>query len=87
MIKLIKKLFGFLFSSTLLTILGLLVISVLIWWIGPLITIGKLAPLVSEMARIILICVLILIVVCRIFLSRWRARRASQHLTDGLMNH
>jgi type VI secretion system protein ImpL len=81
----IKKLLKFLFSSILLTIIGLVVISVLIWWIGPLVTIGKLTPLVSELARAILIGVLVLVVVCRILLTRWRARRASQHLTDGLM--
>jgi type VI secretion system protein ImpL len=81
----IKKLLKFLFSSILLTVIGLVVVSVLIWWIGPLVTVGKLTPLVSELSRAILIGVLVLLVVCRILLTRWRARRASQQLTDGLM--
>ena len=81
----IKKLFKFLFNSAVLTIIGLAVISVLIWWIGPLVTVGRFTPFVSELARIILIVVLVLLVVCRIILVRWRARRASHHLTDGLI--
>ena len=81
----IKKIFGFLFSPLLLTLLALIVVGLLIWWIGPLVKIGSLAPLESEMARWLLIGAIVLIVVLRVLWRRWRARRASQHLTDGLM--
>ncbi len=81
----IKKIFGFLFSPLLLTLLALIVVALLIWWIGPLVKIGSLAPLESEMTRAIVIGVIVLIVVLRALYRRWRARRASQHLTDGLM--
>ncbi|VTU32063.1 type VI secretion protein IcmF [Variovorax sp. SRS16] len=80
-----KKLFGWLFSPLLLTALALLVIAILIWWVGPLIRIGALAPLESEMARAVLIGVIVLIVVLRALWRRWRARKASRHLTEGLM--
>ncbi len=81
----IKKIFGILFHPVLLTALALLVVALLIWWVGPLVKIGALAPLESELSRAILIGVIVLLVLLRIALRRWRARRASQHLTDGLM--
>ena len=81
----IKKIFGFLFSPLLLTLLALIVVALLIWWIGPLVKIGALAPLESETVRAIVIGVIVLLVLLRAIYRRWRARRASQHLTDGLM--
>ncbi|RZI92304.1 MAG: type VI secretion system membrane subunit TssM, partial [Variovorax sp.] len=80
-----KKIFGFLFHPVLLTALALIVIALLVWWVGPLIRIGSLAPLESELARSVLIGVIVLIVVLRAIWRRWRTRRASQNLTDGLM--
>lgn len=80
-----KKLFGWLLHPLLLTALALLVIAVLIWWIGPLVRIGALAPLESELARGVLIGIVVLLVVLRALWRRWRARKASQRLTDGLM--
>lgn len=80
----IKKVFGFLLHPVFLTLLALLIIGVLVWWIGPLVAIGTWTPLVSELSRAILIGVVVLLVVLRIALSRWRARRASHHLTEGL---
>lgn len=80
----IKKVFGFLLHPVFLTLLALLIIGVLVWWIGPLVAIGTWTPLVSELSRAILIGIVVLLVVLRIALSRWRARRASHHLTEGL---
>lgn len=80
-----KKIFGFLFHPVLLTALALVVISLLIWWIGPLVKIGTLAPLESELSRAILIGAIVLLVLLRAAWRRWRTRRASRHLTDGLM--
>ena len=80
-----KKLFGWLFHPLLLTLLALGVVSVLIWWIGPLIKVGALVPLESELSRAVLIGVIVLLVVLRAVWRRWRTRKASQHLTDGLM--
>ena len=81
----IKKVFGFLLHPVFLTVLALMVIGLLVWWIGPLVAIGTWTPLVSELSRAILIGVAVALVVLRMLLSRWRARRASHHLTDGLM--
>ncbi|WP_225782364.1 type VI secretion system membrane subunit TssM [Xenophilus sp. Marseille-Q4582] len=80
-----KKLLRLLFHPVLLTGLALLVLGVLVWWIGPLVKVGELMPLASELARALVIGVLVLLVLLRWALRRWRVRRASQHLTDGLM--
>ena len=60
-------------------------IAVLIWWIGPMLKVGALAPLESELARATLIGLLLLVLALRWAWRRWRARRASSNLTDGLM--
>ncbi len=81
----IKKFFAFLLHPILLTVIAMLIIATLVWWIGPLVAIGSWTPLVSELSRYILIGVIVLLVVMRMALARWRARRASHQLTDGLM--
>ena len=81
----IKKLLRLIFHPFQLTLGALIVLAVLVWWIGPLIKVGERTPLASELARAIVIGVLVLIVLLRWALRRWRVRRASQHLTDGLM--
>ena len=80
-----KKIFGLLFHPVLLTLLALLVIALLVWWVGPLVKVGEWAPLASELSRAIVVGVIVLLVLLRVLLRRWRARKASQHLTDGLM--
>jgi type VI secretion system protein ImpL len=81
----IKKLFGWMLHPVLLTTLALLALALLIWWIGPLIRVGAMAPLDSELARALLIGLIVLLVLLRVALKRWRAQRANQALTAGLM--
>jgi type VI secretion system protein ImpL len=81
----IKKIFAFLLHPIFLTVIALLIIATLVWWIGPLVAIGSWTPLVSELSRYILIGVIVLLIVLRMLLTRWRTRRASHQLTDGLM--
>jgi type VI secretion system protein ImpL len=80
-----KAVFKFIFHPVLLTVVALAILGLLIWWIGPLIKIGALVPLESELARAILIGVIVLLVLVRLAIRRWRVRRASRALTDGLM--
>ncbi|WP_399680292.1 type VI secretion system membrane subunit TssM [Xenophilus sp.] len=80
-----KKVLRLLFHPVLLTVLALVALAVLVWWIGPLVKVGEFAPLASELARAIVIGVLVLIVLLRWAIRRWRVRKASQQLTDGLM--
>jgi type VI secretion system protein ImpL len=81
----IKKFFAFFLHPWLLAALALLVVSVLIWWVGPLVSIGTWTPLVSTTARWIAIGIIVGLVVLRIIWVRWRARRAGAQLTDALI--
>ncbi len=74
-----------LFTPAVLMLLALLTLGVLIWWIGPVVRIGETAPLQGVVVRAALIAVLVLLVVVPYLWRRWRARRASQTLTDQLV--
>ncbi|MCL2160483.1 MAG: type VI secretion system membrane subunit TssM [Betaproteobacteria bacterium] len=80
-----KKFFAWLVHPVFLTLLALAVFGLLVWWIGPLVKVGELEPLVSEWARALVIGVVVLLVLIRWLLRRWRANRASQRLADGLV--
>ena len=60
-----KKLIGLIFNGWTLAIVGLLAFSLLLWIVGPLISIGKLRPLDSALARaltVAAICLFILLI-------------------------
>jgi type VI secretion system protein ImpL len=80
-----KNLFGWLMRPIVPISGALLIFCVLVWWIGPLVKIGAWEPLATEWARVLLIVLVLLAVLLRWLLRRWRARRASQKLTDGLV--
>lgn len=80
-----RKLLSLLWQPLLFVLLALLVLSVLIWWMGPLVRIGALAPLASELARALLIGALVLLVLGRYLWRRWRARSASRQLAEELV--
>lgn len=69
----------------LLITLALLVLGILVWWVGPLIKIGELTPLGSELVRAVLIGLIVLVVVGRAIWRRLRTRKASKQLNDSLM--
>ena len=50
--------------------------AVLVWWFGPLVSIGTWQPLVSELARALLIGVVVVLVIARMAWRRWQAKRA-----------
>ncbi len=81
----IKKIFAVLLHPILLALLALLVISILIWWVGPLVSIGAWTPLVSTTARWIAIGMVVGLVILRMLWARWRARKAGALLTDALV--
>lgn len=71
--------------SLVLIVLALLALGILIWWVGPLIKVGELAPLASELVRGLLIGLIVLVVVGRAIWRRLRTRKASRQLNDSLM--
>ncbi|MEZ0601904.1 type VI secretion system membrane subunit TssM [Paraburkholderia sp. IW21] len=68
----LKRLFGLLWSRESWLLLGVIVIVALIWMIGPLLSIGEVRPLESDLSRYLLIA-LVLLAWCVRF--AWRARR------------
>jgi len=80
-----KKLLGWLVHPVFFILLALVAFALLVWWIGPLVKIGAIEPLVTEWARALLIGVVALLVLLRWLLRRWYVRGASRRLTEGLM--
>ena len=80
-----KKFFSIVFHPIALTIYGLLAISALIWWVGPLISFGEdNHPLDSIFSRIMAILIVIAIWVLIAMFRAWRRRRASASLVQGM---
>ncbi|MGB3069520.1 MAG: type VI secretion system membrane subunit TssM [Ottowia sp.] len=80
-----KALFRFVFAPWLIIAVALVLLAFLIWWVGPLVHIGSLAPLEAAWVRASLIALILLLVLGRYAWRRWRARKASQRLTEGLV--
>jgi len=64
--------------------LGLLVVSAVIWFIGPLIAIGAVEPLASPWVRLALILTLIGVLVGTLLWARRRANRSAREIEQGL---
>ncbi|GAA4333571.1 type VI secretion system membrane subunit TssM [Pigmentiphaga soli] len=79
-----KKILSILFHPLLLTLIGFLLLALLIWWVGPLVAVGRYHPLDTETARLIAIGVVLLLILLRMAWRAWRASRANQALFDGL---
>ena len=79
-----KKIFAFFTQPWLITILGLLAISLLIWFVGPLIAIAGFEPLGSEFARIVAILILFVLWGFKKLKNFFQGLRANQKIIDGL---
>lgn len=64
--------------------LGLGALSLVVWYVGPLLAIGQWHPLEEAWVRLLLIGLFILIYLGRRLWRWYRTRRASQRLVDGL---
>lgn len=56
-----KKIFGFLRNRWFVSIVGLLCISILVWFVGPMIAIAGEVPLASQMVRLVTILVIVVL--------------------------
>ncbi|MCW7540738.1 type VI secretion system membrane subunit TssM [Aquabacterium sp. A7-Y] len=78
-----KKILGWIFNRWVMLALGLIALSIVIWIVGPLVSIGQLRPLDSLWARLALIGLIVLLIVARQLYVAWRARKASEKLVQG----
>lgn len=79
-----KKFVSFLVHPILLSILGVLALSALVWWVGPLIGIGDSKPLAPAWIRWTVIGVFFLILAIRLGLKGLQRKRANAALLEGM---
>ena len=74
-----------LFRRWLLICIGLVALAVLVWWVGPTISISNFYPYESEIVRYIQIAMLFLTPLAKWAWGKLKARRASTELATGLV--
>ncbi len=79
-----KRFFQWLLSPTVIGTLGLLALSALIWWVGPLIAIGKSRPLDPVWIRVLVLALLWLAWIARLSWQAYKRRRTNAALLQGL---
>lgn len=79
-----KKLVAILLNKWTLRLLGVVALSLLIWFLGPLIAIAGVAPLDNLWVRIALIAILFLIWLTALILARRRSEKADQDMVAGI---
>jgi type VI secretion system protein ImpL len=80
-----KKLLGFVFNRWVLLAVLLLAVSIVVWIVGPLVSIAGHEPLATEQSRWITIGVLFGLLALSLAWSAWRSRRGNVAVVDALM--
>ena len=79
-----KRFFEWLLSPAVIGTLGLLALSALVWWVGPLVAIGAARPLDSLLVRVLILLLLWALWIARLAWTAWRRRRTNVALLQGL---
>jgi type VI secretion system protein ImpL len=79
-----KKFLAFLLSPAAVGTLALLVLSAIVWWVGPLVAIGSVRPLEGLAVRIVVLVLLWALWIGRLAWGAWRRRRANAVLVAGM---
>ncbi|HEU5296420.1 MAG TPA: type VI secretion system membrane subunit TssM [Burkholderiaceae bacterium] len=69
----------------LLIALGLYAAGALVWFVGPLLSVGGVAPLASDRARAVAIAGVVLLFVLHLVWRAWRSSRRNRRLLDGML--
>ena len=80
-----KKLLSWIFHPWLMAALGLLALSLVVWWVGPLVAVAGRAPLESELVRAVVIAVVVGGYLAVKLAAAWRTRRANSAVVDQLL--
>jgi type VI secretion system protein ImpL len=79
-----KKFLSFLIHPTFLALVGVLALSAIVWWVGPLIGIGEAHPLDPVWVRATIIGVLFLLLILRAVFRFLSQKRTNAALVDGM---
>ena len=80
----VGKFLRFLLHPLFLALLGVIAISALVWYVGPLIAIGESRPLDPTWIRVTVIAVLFGLLLLRAIFRIWSQRRANAALVEGM---
>ncbi|MDR4518128.1 MAG: type VI secretion system membrane subunit TssM [Nitrosomonas sp.] len=81
-----KKILSIVFNRWTLAILGLIAVSLLIWFIGPLFAVADYHPLESEDIRFLLIGLILLLYIVKHLWTFIKAKNLNKKLMDGLLH-
>jgi type VI secretion system protein ImpL len=79
-----KRWWKWLISPPVLGTLGMLILSALVWWVGPLLALGSSRPLDGWLSRSVMIALLWLVWIGVFVWRAWRQRRANTALLRGM---
>ncbi|MCV2369037.1 type VI secretion system membrane subunit TssM [Roseateles oligotrophus] len=79
-----KRFFQWLLSPAVLGTLALLALSAMIWWLGPMISVGQAAPLGGVWVRVIVLLLIWSIWLGRLAWVSWQRRKTNTALLAGL---
>jgi type VI secretion system protein ImpL len=79
-----KKFLQWLLSPAVMGTIGLLALSAIIWWIGPIIAIGSVRPLDPLMVRVLILVVLWTLWIGQLAWKAWKRRKTNQALLAGM---
>lgn len=82
-----KSIFKFLFNRWTLALFGLAAISLLIWFVGPLIAVAEYHPLESTAVRLVLIASVIIFYIGKLAWKAIKAKKLNTRLMEGLLQH
>ncbi len=78
------RFFSLIFNRTVLVLLGLVALALVIWVVGPMVSIGSVVPLESELVRAVLIALIFVAWGVVRLVRWWRARQANAALLNQL---
>ena len=82
--KIVKAIFRFLFSRRLWMFIGIALLCAAIWYFGDLIAVGAIKPLESDLVRLVVIGVIVILWLLSILIALIRAARRNQMFVTEL---
>ena len=82
-----KKILSFVKQRWVVSLLGLLLVALLIWFVGPYFAFAGVAPLASAVVRLIVILVLVLLWGANNLRKQLKAKKADDEIAEGIVSH